>query len=460
MIEISSTVDVTAASQDSDLENGLFFRNGIALSMVQMALVAAASAFYIHWWALLWLVFMTVLLFRGSGRTQHQVPSGSAGNTVVFVCACVFIAAWGAAWLVGGPEAGFIAGSLFGTQALTASSLFASSRTNFWAFLIPSALVAVVGPIFVGASPAIVFTTLLCVFQMLLFANATRAHRNAMVEELVQVHSQMQSARKESLAKSQFLATMSHELRTPLNAIIGYAEILEEDSAANERKDNAADAARIQRSARNLLSLINEVLDFSKIEAGRMDVQIDEVNLAALLNEVTQSVSHITSAHYTEVSIKIAPEAATVWTDDQRLRQCVLNLVSNAAKFTEGGQIKVYAGLEKEADDNFLRVEVADTGCGVSEEEGARLFQPFSQGDSTLTRNHEGIGLGLAITSRLSELMGGDVRCVSAKGVGSTFTLRVRDHSLRNTASPDGKPIVQVINHRHSDTPSTVLVAD
>jgi signal transduction histidine kinase len=180
-----------------------------------------------------------------------------------------------------------IAGSLFGTQALTASSLFASSRTNFGAFLIPSALLAVARPIFVGASPAVVFTTLLCVSQMLLFSNATRAHRNAMVEELVQVHSQMQAARKESLAKSQFLATMSHELHTPLNAIIGYAEILEEDLAADERKDNAADAARIYRSARNQLSLINEVLDFSKIEAGRMDVQIDEVNLTALLNEVT-----------------------------------------------------------------------------------------------------------------------------------------------------------------------------
>jgi signal transduction histidine kinase len=339
----------------------------------------------------------------------------------------LYCAPWIAAWIVGGTQAAFLAGAMFASQALYGASLFSSSRMHFISYMAPIMLVGLSVPFLNGADLTTIAVAWMCVAHNVCSAANVSENRNHAVAELLRAKSEVTAVRDESLAKSQFIATMSHELRTPLNAVIGYAEILQEDLKAEGLHDSAEDAARIRKSARNLLGLINDILDYSKIEAGRMDMRIEPVSMHDVVQEAVQTVTHLTAANGTEVVIEIAPEAATVSTDGARLRQCLLNLLSNAAKFTEGGMIEVRAMIEEKREGGYLRIDVADTGCGISEADADRLFQPFVQVDGSLTRQKGGTGLGLMITKRLCELLGGDVTFFSAVGAGSTFTLRVRD---------------------------------
>jgi signal transduction histidine kinase/ActR/RegA family two-component response regulator len=444
------SAEAPAVQQNGDLEMRLFFRASLAPSLIQLALVALASAFYISWWALAWFAVMGALVLSNNRHAKNLIPEGWVGTGLILVCSFIFVAPWASAWLTGGAEAGFFAGAMFGTQALTAVSMSASSRANFLAYLAPSVLVAVAAPFVLGNSTTVVLTTLLSVAQVCFFSFAVHANRNATVQEVLRIQREMEAAQKESLAKSQFLATMSHELRTPLNAVIGYAEILEEELAEDGRKHSAADAGRISRSARNLLTLINEILDFSKIEAGRMELHIGDVEIASLVAEVVETVRHITEANATSVTVEIAADAQHISTDAQRLRQSLLNLISNAAKFTNGGSIAIRADLEHDQCGAFLRIAVTDTGCGIAEDDKQRLFQPFTQLDGSVTRSKEGTGLGLVITKRLAELMGGDIAFVSMLGEGSTFTLRVRDHAGAHDAGGSEGPYVLVIEDEAS----------
>lgn len=434
-----------------DLEARLLLNSNRFMPALQMCLIALGAAFFIQWWALAWCAPMLALLVvRGNPKVQTKVPDGIAGAIAIFGGSVLYASILAGAWFAGGAEANFLAAALICTQAVYASTFFAGSRLNFWANLSPVILIAVVAPFFVFDHPIPVLVVFFAVAQNVVSALISRSNRNGMLEAALRIQSEMEAARNESLAKSQFLATMSHELRTPLNAVIGYAELLEEELAEDGRTDNAVDAARIHRSARSLLTLINEVLDFSKIEAGRMEVHVDRVEIDALINEVVQTIEHITSARGTEVCVDVAADARIACTDAQRLRQCVLNLMSNAAKFTEGGRIDVRATAEHDGLDEFLRIDVRDTGCGIAESDAARLFQPFTQVDGSLTRRTDGTGLGLMITKRLGELLGGGVSFVSAKGKGSTFTLRVRDHSQRETAVKGDGPVVLVIEDESS----------
>ncbi|MFZ4601176.1 MAG: ATP-binding protein [Caulobacterales bacterium] len=228
-------------------------------------------------------------------------------------------------------------------------------------------------------------------------------------------------AEEASAAKSAFLANMSHELRTPLNAVIGYSEILVEDLRADDRPDSAEDAERIRGAARHLLSLINEVLDFSKIEAGRMELNIENVDAAALLREAVATVEIAARGRNVDLTCEIDPAFAELRTDSVKLRQCVLNLLSNAAKFTSDGRVALHA----EVADGLARIRVEDTGIGMTAEQVSRLFQPFVQADASTSATFGGTGLGLAITRRLAMLLGGDVSVRSAPGVGSTFELTI-----------------------------------
>jgi signal transduction histidine kinase/ActR/RegA family two-component response regulator len=271
--------------------------------------------------------------------------------------------------------------------------------------------------------------------------------RMALVSSVNLNRSQRVAAEEASKAKSQFLATMSHELRTPLNAVIGYAEILEEDLAAEGKSQEASDAARIRRAARDLLGLINEVLDFSKIEAGRMDIVESVVDAPALVADVVETCRHIAAANHSSIETAVDPAIGDLLADGARLRQCMLNLVSNAAKFTADGRIDVRLGVEIDGGAEFLRFEVADTGCGIAPEQATRLFQPFVQADGSFTRQQGGTGLGLVITRKLAQLMGGDVTFSSDPGRGSTFVLRIaisRPHMTGATVSGEG-PLVVVI---------------
>lgn len=223
-------------------------------------------------------------------------------------------------------------------------------------------------------------------------------------------------------AKSQFVANMSHELRTPLNAIIGYAEILTED--CEDRGDAAAiaDLQRINMSARHLLALINDILDLSKIEAGRMDVLAAPCDPSAIAREALATAKPLAAKNNNTLSADIGA-VSEAFIDAQKLKQCLLNLLSNACKFTKSGDVRV--SMHSEEIDGAARLvfTVADTGIGMNEEEMSRLFRPFEQANNTVSRQFGGTGLGLMITRRMAQMMGGDVSVKSTPGGGSVFTL-------------------------------------
>ncbi|MDX2274999.1 MAG: ATP-binding protein [Hyphomonadaceae bacterium] len=254
-------------------------------------------------------------------------------------------------------------------------------------------------------------------------------------------------AEEANIQKSRFLTTMSHELRTPLNAIIGYAEILEEDLEAAPEDANADDARRIRRAARHLLLLINEVLDLSKIEAGRLELINGPVDVAALLREVEETVRPIGAGNGNKVVLDIVGRIPTLEIDAARLKQCLLNLATNACKFTKDGRVTIRASMEMRAGASVLEVAVIDTGIGISHEDQARLFQPFVQVDGAETRKQDGTGLGLVITRKLAQAMGGDVALVSSPGLGSTFTLTIAARVAAEVAPSNqlSGPVVLVI---------------
>ncbi|MEQ1568727.1 MAG: HAMP domain-containing sensor histidine kinase, partial [Myxococcota bacterium] len=247
----------------------------------------------------------------------------------------------------------------------------------------------------------------------------------AQVGELEQERERAASAEvdavRASSAKSQFLANMSHELRTPLNVIIGYCELIDDDVASGDLATVAPDLARISSSARHLLSLINDLLDLSKIEAGRLELMDERYDLRLMLQQLASDVEPLVAKGQNRLALEISPGGWALIGDEMRVRQCVLNLVSNAAKFTVGGEIRVEARREP----GWVEIAVRDTGVGIDAATLQRLFQPFVQADASTTRKVGGTGLGLSLVRRLCQRMGGDVEVTSAPGVGSVFTLRL-----------------------------------
>ncbi len=230
-----------------------------------------------------------------------------------------------------------------------------------------------------------------------------------------------ETAEAANRAKSQFLANMSHELRTPLSAVIGYSEMLEEELEDGGDKALLGDVQKIQSNARHLLSLINDVLDLSKIEADRMTTYAETFEVAALVQDVANTVGALVGQKGNTLAIEADPGLGTMHTDQVKLRQCLFNLVSNAAKFTENGQIILHASRT----DGDVVLSVTDSGIGMTPAQLAKLFERFTQADNSTTRKFGGTGLGLAITRAFCRLLGGDVTVTSTENVGSTFTIRV-----------------------------------
>jgi signal transduction histidine kinase/DNA-binding response OmpR family regulator len=257
--------------------------------------------------------------------------------------------------------------------------------------------------------------------------------------------------------KSQFLANMSHELRTPLNAIIGYSEILQEDVADLGQDGLVPDLKKIEGAGRHLLSLINDILDLSKIEAGKMDIFLEDVELVPLLEEVRALIVPLAEKNGNTLELQLAQDLGTIRTDRSKLKQSLLNLLSNGSKFTEKGRLTLVAE-RFDADRPMVRFAVSDTGIGMTEEQLGRLFQAFTQAEASTTKKYGGTGLGLAISRRFCQLLGGDITVTSRPGEGSTFTITLPAYTEAQAPIPLAE--TQPLAADPDDRPSILIVDD
>ncbi|MGH9322958.1 MAG: ATP-binding protein, partial [Vicinamibacteria bacterium] len=234
-----------------------------------------------------------------------------------------------------------------------------------------------------------------------------------------------EAAEQANQAKSSFLANMSHELRTPLNAILGYSEMLREDAEDVGQDDFVPDLTKIHSAGKHLLGLINDVLDLSKIEAGKMELYIEPVEVRQVVDDVASTVLPMVDKSGNHLVVECPPEVQTSNTDVTKLRQALLNLLSNASKFTKGGKISLSVIREKRKEREWLTFAVQDSGIGMNDEQLSKLFRAFSQADASTTRKYGGTGLGLAISRKFCQMMGGDITVTSEPGKGSCFRIDV-----------------------------------
>ena len=276
---------------------------------------------------------------------------------------------------------------------------------------------------------------------------------------LAQLRERNEALIEASEHKSRFLATMSHELRTPLNAIIGYSEMLQEDAEDEGATSRVDDLQKIKLSGQHLLGLINDVLDLAKIEAGRMEFVDDRCIVQALVDEVATVARPLVDKRHNRLIVECAATEGELHTDITKVRQILLNLLSNAAKFTESGTITLTARAS--ADGEAVEFAIQDTGIGLTDEQIGRLFEEFSQAEASTSRRYGGTGLGLALSRKLARALGGDVTLISAPGAGSTFTLTLPRQSPRHTGETAGEGAAVAPEPLPDPAgPGTVLVID
>ena len=244
-------------------------------------------------------------------------------------------------------------------------------------------------------------------------------------DEIQDKNRQLQMA---SENKSQFVSSMSHELRTPLNAIIGLTEMMVTNAARFGTEKAQEPLQRVNRAGTHLLGLINQVLDLSKIEAGKLELNPQVVQLMPLIDEVIGTARQLAEQNKNQLAVDTPADLGTLTVDPMRLRQILLNLLSNACKFTKEGEVKLRASRASNGR-HWIELSVSDTGIGMTPEQQAKLFEEFAQADKTTAQRFGGTGLGLAITRKLARMMGGDVTVASEPGKGSVFTLRLPAHA-------------------------------
>ncbi len=279
-------------------------------------------------------------------------------------------------------------------------------------------------------------------------------HKNAEAE-LTRAREAAETANR---VKSEFLANMSHELRTPLNAVIGYSQMLQEEAKDTGQEDFLPDLAKIENAGKHLLGLINDVLDLSKIEAGRMTMYFEDVNIAGMIAEVRGIIEPLAAKNGNRFVVDCPASIGAMHTDVTKLKQNLLNLLSNASKFTTKGTIELAVSRGGSGAAETVSFRVTDTGIGMTPEQLGKLFQAFGQADSSTSRKFGGTGLGLAITKHFARMLGGDVEVTSEAGKGSVFTLTLpaRAAEAAPAAAPEAKPAVS----GDAEGAQTILVVD
>ncbi|RJR42835.1 MAG: PAS domain-containing sensor histidine kinase [Deltaproteobacteria bacterium] len=259
-------------------------------------------------------------------------------------------------------------------------------------------------------------------------------------------------------AKSAFLATMSHELRTPMNAILGYSEILMEDAKDKGQEDFIPDLQKIHASGNHLLNLINNILDLSKIEAGKMDLFLESFGISRVIEDVVSTIRPLVEKNANTLQVDCAADLGTMHADLTKVRQSLFNLLSNACKFTENGTISLEVSRELIGGVDWIKFSVSDTGIGMAPDQMEKLFHPFVQGDASTSRKFGGTGLGMTITHRFCQMMGGEITAASEPGRGTTFTIRL---PARVQAQPPATaPLTDPPDPMVWDGLSTVLVIE
>ncbi len=258
---------------------------------------------------------------------------------------------------------------------------------------------------------------------------AAIVERELNLAEALELQNQLRLAKEmaesANRAKSSFLANMSHELRTPMNAIIGYSEMLIEDAQDLEQTETVNDLEKIRSAGKHLLGLINDILDLSKIEAGKMTLHLESFPVVNTIREVADTIQPLVQKNANHLELHCAPDLGSMKADMTKVRQTLFNLLSNASKFTEKGMLTLHALREETNGEAWIIFRVRDTGIGMTEEQIGRLFQEFSQAETSTMRRFGGTGLGLAISRKFCRMMGGDITVESQLGCGSEFTVRL-----------------------------------
>ncbi|MEQ1492449.1 MAG: HAMP domain-containing sensor histidine kinase [Terricaulis sp.] len=414
----------TVAEVVANVRAGTISRTGYTavMAFISLALLPA-------WLAAVWLAFIVTweLAVRPLLENKLALPAAKRSESEGFnrlaainvIGATVYTIYPVAIWTTG--EA---MGMVLATAWIcgSANHLFVYFSANRWLLLscvVPLAVLSLGAPLVTTGMTLETAIAISSLGALMLAAGMFGFDRRVLLGNLAKHEAARATAEQANTAKSQFLATMSHELRSPLNAVIGYAELIEEES---ERGPIAEDATKIRTSARQLLSVIDVILDISKLETGAIELRRERGPVSAVLQQLREAALPMAVTNNNTVIVSEDGALGDAEIDHMRLHQSLMQLVSNAAKFTQGGEIRIAARREAMGARDRLVFSVSDTGPGIPLEDQARIFEPFVQGE-TGQRRSDGTGLGLTLVRRLARLMGGDVRCDSTPGQGCTFTL-------------------------------------